>query len=244
MAENSIHLGASEMRYNYREERWRQDNTRCLNILLPFRIISARLGWAKTLATRNTMRAFFGLTKSVRRALFRNPTNSLVYMSRFSWMKAALSKWVQDLWVQLFKELLFCLSPNKPLRECFILSLERWSIYIETKEYHQNKNWCSKKSFSILIQEFNSGWCIVPEMLLFYSGCPWVWLRSVPAAPLLTICPRRCEAKALCFVGAFRARTSRAAGNSTTSQGPKQNHTQTHMSANTILERKAGRVLC
>lgn len=234
MAENSIHLSASEMRYNYCEERLRQVNTRCLNILLPFRIISARLGWAKTLATRNTMRAFFGLTKSVRRALFRNPTNSLVYMSRFSWMKAALSKWVQDLWVQLLKELLFYLSPNKPLRECFILSLERWSIYAPKTKTGVLRN------HSL----FCTGWCIVPEILLFYSGFPWVWLRAVPAAPLLTICPRRCEAKALCFVMAFRVRTSRAAGNSTTSQGPKQNHTQTHMSANTFLERKAGRVLC
>lgn len=95
----SIHLSASEVRCSHCEERLRQDSIRCQNIHLPFRIISARLGWAKTLATRNTMRAFFGLTKSVRRALFRNPTNSLVYMSRFSWMKAALSKRVQDLWV-------------------------------------------------------------------------------------------------------------------------------------------------
>lgn len=128
MGEKSIDLSASGVRHNYCEERLRQDKIRCQNILLPFKIISARLGWAKTLATRNTMRAFFGLTKSVRRALFRNPTNSLVYMSRFSWMKVALSKWVQDLWVQLFRDLLFCLLPNKPQRECFVLSLERFTL--------------------------------------------------------------------------------------------------------------------
>lgn len=75
-------------------------------------------------------------------------------------------------------------------------------------------------------------------MLLFYSGSPWDLAQM---SPLLTICPARCEAKALCSVGAFQARTSRAAGNSTTSQEPEQHHTQTHVSANTGLERKAGR---
>lgn len=57
---------------------------------LPFWIISARLGWAKTLATRNTMSAFLGLTRSVRRARLRKPTKSLVYISRFSCTKGAL----------------------------------------------------------------------------------------------------------------------------------------------------------
>lgn len=41
-------------------------------------IISARLGCAKTLATRNTMSAFLGLTRSVRSARLRKPRKSLV----------------------------------------------------------------------------------------------------------------------------------------------------------------------
>lgn len=222
MGEKSIHLSASEMRCNYCEERLRQDNTRCQNILLPFRIISARLGWAKTLATRNTMRAFFGLTKSVRRALFRNPINSLVYMSRFSWMKAALSKWVQDLWVQLFKEVLFCLLPNKPLRDCL---WKGGQFTLRQKNTLKSKTSVLRDHSLVLYRNLTQVGTQLLKSCWFTQDLLEVWLRSVPAAPLLTISPRRCEAKALCFVGAFRARTSRAAGNSATSQEPKQNHT-------------------
>lgn len=53
-------------------------------------IISARFGCAKTLATRNTMSAFLGLTRSVRSARLRKPRKSLVYTSRFSCTKGAL----------------------------------------------------------------------------------------------------------------------------------------------------------
>lgn len=69
--------------------RWGMTSSGSRNSCSPFWIMSARLGWANTLATLNTMSAFLGLTRSVRRARFRKPTNSLVYISRFSWTKGA-----------------------------------------------------------------------------------------------------------------------------------------------------------
>lgn len=58
----------------------------------PFWIISARFGWANTLATLNTISAFLAFTRSVLMVLFRNTWKSFVYMSRFSWTNDSLWK--------------------------------------------------------------------------------------------------------------------------------------------------------
>lgn len=58
----------------------------------PFWIISARLGWAKTLATLKTISAFLAFTRSVLTARFKNTWKSFVYMSRFSWTKDSLQE--------------------------------------------------------------------------------------------------------------------------------------------------------
>lgn len=54
--------------------------------------MSARLGWANTLATLDTISAFLALTRSVLRVLFRNTWKSFVYTSRFSWTNDSLER--------------------------------------------------------------------------------------------------------------------------------------------------------